>query len=140
MKTIYIDQSGSLSHYRLFIIFKNIAQGSSATLFLKQYMEFLLAETEKKLVDDFSKLKYKVFGEPDKLDFYPKWLYNQYVKKYGTLQKDIPVIEVKKDFNYYYREGFISFGKTELVGDEHPSFIGGYKAAKSIFLNKKNSV
>lgn len=138
MKKIPIDLTGSLYHYRLFIYFKNIARNESPQFFFKQYMNLLLYVPDRIFINKFFQLKEEMFGKFDTKEFYPKWLYYQYIKKYGSLQKDIPIKEIKKDFNYYYREGFVSFGKMELVGDEHKSFIGGYNAAKNIFLNRQN--
>lgn len=138
MKKIPIDLTGSLYHYRLFIYFKNIARNESPQFFFKQYMNLLLYVPDKVFISKFLELKQTIFGKSDASIFYPKWLYDQYIKKYGSLQKDISVKEIKNDFNYYYREGFVSFGKMELIGDEQESFIGGYNAAKNIFLNRQN--
>lgn len=129
---------GKLTPLKLFIYFKQAAMQLSIGNFLPVYMETILSSEYEFNSAKVEQIKLQVFGEPDKNEFYIKWLYDQYRKKYGVKeQENKPIVkEVKKGFNYYYHQGFISFGKTEIVGNENPYFIGGYNAAKDMYLHR----
>lgn len=73
---------GHLTAHRTFIFLKEAALNSSLDTFVTIYMSVLLSEKFDLCKDAFLKLRDKYVEVPPPDQFYPKWLYESFRKKY----------------------------------------------------------
>ncbi len=128
--TLNINPSGSLAHYRVFIYLKWVSINNKRE-FLKTYMQLLISLNFDLYKEEFIKLVRYKFGEMPMGDFYIGWIQRK-MSEGDVINLDGNKKEVSKDFNDWYHQGYISFGKKNLVGNENKFFVWGYNAAKQI--------
>jgi hypothetical protein len=131
---IEINPQGEFAAHRVFILLKMYARQQPKIQFVASYMKVLLFDGFELFSEKLSELIKKEFGEHSGNDFYIGWLFDQFIKKYGTEKKENnkPVV---KDFNYYYKLGYDIGRDGGTIPDNlknETSVYGGYKAGMEL--------